>query len=141
MVWSCLSAFSRCGPRRASTLYLPPSVHNCNFSFFVSSAHVRQWFSQHHPCMHASSKKGWSFVNISWRTIAPLMRPRCDEGERPSALIGNTSTEMRSLKSDGTAMIIHCLGHLVNLSWSYLSSYVPMPFFFLGNLVGAVGLV
>ena len=46
LVWSCLSAFSRCGLRRASTLYLALSVHSCNFSFFVSAVHVWQLVSQ-----------------------------------------------------------------------------------------------
>ena len=62
-----------------------------------------------------TGEKGWSFVDSLWRTIASLMRPWCNEGERPSAanviLHGDLQSQVRCHSDDEPL-----LGHLENLS-------------------------
>ena len=50
------------------------------------------------PSYQASNwrDKGWSFVESLWRTIAPLMRPWCNEGEGPSAVNANLCGDSQS---------------------------------------------
>ena len=77
-------------------------------SGLVSPAHSQRGFPIHvetGPAIRPQTgHKGWSFVESVRMTIAPLMRPLCNEGEEPSAanvnLHGDSQSQVRWRSDD-----------------------------------------
>ena len=79
-----LNALSEILTWSRKTSYLP--------SWLVSPAHSCTCSYSHGngPATRPQTgDKGWLFVESLWKSIAPLMRPRCNEGEGTSAVNGN----------------------------------------------------
>ena len=111
------------------TSWLVSLVHSCACSCSCGS----------NPAVRPQTgDKGWSFVKRVWKTIAPLLRPWCNEGEGPSVNVnpnGDSHSHVRWHSDD------ELLFGLSGESKLIVSLSLGARAFFDGDLVGLVRFV